>query len=120
MADASRGPAVLPTAMIIALFVASFSLRYWQVIVSWAVVMVPILMFASLEPASVPQQTSLFIRFTALMLVTTTILYGALIRMKRSYFDLIDRLQVQSRTDALTGLLNRRAWLDDAGHALAA
>ncbi|MGC4105259.1 MAG: diguanylate cyclase [Thermomicrobiales bacterium] len=113
-------PSVLPTAMIIVLLAASFSLRYWQVAVSWVVVTAPILMFAQLETPLVPQQTSQFIRFIGLMIVTTTILYGAVIRVKWGYFRLIRQLREQSRTDALTGLLNRRAWLEDAEQALAA
>ena len=112
-------PSVLPTAMVLVLLAASFSIRYWQVAVSWVVVMAPILMFARLEPPLVPQQTSQFIRFIALMMITSTILYGAAIRMRWGYFRLIRQLREQSRTDALTGLLNRRAWLEDAGNALA-
>ena len=103
---------VLPTAMVISFIAASFCVRFWQVALSWGVVMAPILAFAWQEPATVPQEAAQLARFFATMAVTSTIFYAAVIRVKRGYFRMIRELRDRSRTDSLTGLLNRAAWMD--------
>jgi len=103
---------VLPTAMVVSFIAASFCVRFWQVLLSWAIVLAPVLAFTRIEPEMAPHETAQLVRFFATMAVTSTIFYAAVIRVKRGYFRLIRDLRDQSRTDPLTGLLNRAAWLE--------
>ncbi|MGN6483749.1 MAG: diguanylate cyclase domain-containing protein [Thermomicrobiales bacterium] len=103
---------ILPTAMVVSFVAASFCVRFWQVVLSWAIVFAPVLVFTRIEPEMAPHETAQLVRFFATMVVTSTIFYAAVIRVKWGYFRLIRNLRDQSRTDPLTGLLNRAAWLE--------
>lgn len=111
---------MMPTVMMFAFVGAVVAQRYWHVIFTWIVVVGPMLYLASLEPPLVPQQGYQLSRFCFGVVSTTSLFYWVVMKVKLSYYQLYVRLYAESRTDELTGLLNRRAWTAETTQRLAA
>jgi hypothetical protein len=106
----------MPTAMMMCFVAGIIAQRYWHVVLSWLMVVGSIVYVATLEPPVIPQQDYQLGRFMFGVVSTTSVFYWIGIRVKRGYYDLYLRMDLQSRIDDLTGVLNRRAWREEAGN----
>ena len=86
--------------------------RFWLVVASWVAIAGPVIFFTLADPTPVPQQSRIVAGFVVTMVTSTSLLYLLVSRVKWSYFRLLMDSVQRSRTDPLTGLNNREAWMD--------
>jgi diguanylate cyclase (GGDEF)-like protein len=86
--------------------------RFWLVVTSWFVIAGPVIFFTLIDTASVPHQSRILVGFIFTAAAATSLLYLLVSRVKWSYFRLLMESVERSRSDPLTGLNNRDAWMD--------
>lgn len=102
----------LHIAMMMLVIGAIIAPRFWLVVMSWIVIAGPVVYFILIDTTSVPQESRIVGGFLVMAIASTSLLYLLVSRVKWSYFRLLTDSMERSRTDPLTGLNNREAWMD--------
>ncbi len=102
----------LHMSMLLLVIGAIIAPRFWLVVTSWFVIAGPVIFFTLIDTSSVPQESRILLGFIVTVAAATSLLYLLASRVKWSYFRLLTDSVQRSRTDPLTGLNNREAWMD--------
>lgn len=107
----ARGPATgLYAALLLAVLCAALAGRWWHLVIICILFVGPLLALELLDGPAFRQPVLQVGTFTTMLVLSTTITYVIGMRVKWSYFRLLDDAQLRVRRDALTGVLNHLGW----------
>jgi diguanylate cyclase (GGDEF)-like protein len=102
----------LHVSMMLLVIGAIIAPRFVFVVTSWFIIAGPVVFFILIDQTDVPEEARILVGFLLTMVVVTSLLYLLVSRVKQSYFRLLSDSYQRSRTDPLTGLYNRNAWME--------